>query len=130
MWNSKNKVTLSPRLKLGVGRGYAKSKLFKITSASFLVVGLALGAHTVSLLVSNDSANSASLSPRVAGASITQNTPEEVKPFKTYTVQKGDTLFNISQKINVPWTTLAELNKMKPPFSLKPGQSIMIPNNE
>lgn len=44
-----------------------------------------------------------------------------------YEVQKGDTLFNLSQKYNISWVTLANLNNLKSPFTLKPGQMIQIP---
>lgn len=129
MWNTKNKVSLSPKLKLGVGRGYLKDRVLKIVGTICFLLALALGANALKLLFFS-TAKQTTISPRVAGASETFTASTEIEVYKDYTVQKGDTLFNVSQKVNIPWTTLAELNKIKPPFSLKPGQVIKIPNNK
>jgi LysM repeat protein len=52
--------------------------------------------------------------------------PSQIQ-FISYTVQKGDTLFDISQKFGISWNTLATLNNLKSPFYLKPGQTLQIP---
>lgn len=129
MWN-KPKISLSPKLKLGVGRGTLQNKLLKIGVATFILGAIGLGLNAGYLLLTRKSYSTAN-APQVLGAATEAVTSRaDIQPYKNYTVQKGDTLFNISQKINVPWTTLAELNKLKPPFSLSPGQIIKIPNNE
>lgn len=68
------------------------------------------------------------MEPKVLGSSDTR-TPEQdnAVQFTSYTVQKGDTLFNIAQKFNISWTTLATLNNLKSPFYLKPGQTLKVP---
>jgi LysM repeat protein len=64
--------------------------------------------------------------PQVLGATDIKKDINLIE-FAEYKVQKGDTLFNISQKYNINWATLATLNNLKSPFVLKPGQIIKIP---
>jgi hypothetical protein len=45
----------------------------------------------------------------------------------SYTVQDGDTLYNIAAKFNKPWTDVAALNNLKIPFHLTTGQIIRLP---
>jgi len=61
--------------------------------------------------------------PQVLGAEDTQT-----QPFIKYKVQKGDTVFNIAQKYKLNWATLATINNLSSPFTLKPGQELKIPN--
>lgn len=64
--------------------------------------------------------------PRVLGAA-TQSTTPVVVQFIDYQVQRGDTLFSISQQYGISWGILAELNDLQAPFSLKQGQTIKVP---
>ena len=50
--------------------------------------------------------------------------------YAIYTIEAGDTLFNLSQRYGVSWQTLAELNNLKEPYTLKIGQKIKIPASE
>ncbi len=130
MWSPQNKIRLSPKLRLGVGRGYSKHRLLKITTTTFFLLGLALAGNAVKYLVQNSNTVT-NASPQVLGATdSTIETTSYIAPYKDYVVQKGDTLFNISQNINISWTTLAELNQIKAPFTLKSGQTIKIPTNQ
>jgi LysM repeat protein len=131
MWD-KPRISLSPKLKLGVGRGTIKNKILRVGTVLFLCTVVVLGINATYLLLNGKTESVANHTPQVLGAATeTQATAiTDIQPYKNYTVQEGDTLFNISQKINVPWTTLAELNKLKPPFSLKPGQVIKVPKND
>lgn len=45
----------------------------------------------------------------------------------TYTVKPGDTLPLLSERYGIPWKKLARINRIKPPYSLKPGQKIHVP---
>lgn len=45
----------------------------------------------------------------------------------TVTVQKGDTLYSISKRYNVPLRTMIETNNLRPPYTLKIGQSLRLP---
>lgn len=49
--------------------------------------------------------------------------------YLTYEVKKGDTLFNIAQRYEISWQTLAEINGLNEPYLLKIGQKIKIPRN-
>jgi hypothetical protein len=120
------KFELSPRLKLGVGRGYTQNQILKTSAIICLVIALGLTFNAISLMLKNP--NSASIEPKVLGASDSKNEVSENQvQFTSYTVQKGDTLFNIAQKFNISWTTLATLNNLKSPFYLKPGQNLKVP---
>lgn len=45
-----------------------------------------------------------------------------------YEVQRGDTLFNVSQKYGISWQTVAQINNLKEPYILKAGQKLKIPS--
>ncbi len=60
---------------------------------------------------------------------------ETIKPNKTtrvnlkeITVAKGDTLYSISRKYEIPVNDLAVMNKLSSPFILSVGQKIKVPN--
>ena len=46
---------------------------------------------------------------------------------RTYTVQEGETLSTIAAKCGVPYMTLAELNHITNPKSVRAGQKIRLP---
>jgi hypothetical protein len=124
------KFELCPRLKSAVGRGYNHNKILKISSFAFLVLAVGLSFNAIRLIYFNrDNQDlSAALTPQVLGASEVkeQNGSAQIQ-FVEYKVQKGDTLFNISQKFSINWSTLATLNNLKSPFALKPGQTLKVP---
>lgn len=124
-----NKMELSPRLKLGVGRSYGQNQILKFAGLVCLILAAILTINAARLILKNSSNSSAGSAPQVLGASDVKqpsSQPATIE-FTTYTVQKGDTLFDISQKFNISWTTLATLNNLKSPFTLKAGQIIKIP---
>ncbi len=120
---SKRNVELSPKLKLGVGRASNKAKVLKLTGVFLLIIAGVLFAHAIQLVTSNKSKG------QVLGASDTRSASSDSGQlqFVEYKVQKGDTLFNISQQFNVPWNTLATLNNIQNVSSLKVGQILKIP---
>jgi LysM repeat protein len=120
------KFELSPRLRLGVGRGYSQNQILKFSAIFCLILAVALTSYSINLVFTELSQNQST--PQVLGATdVKDPKPTATLEFKSYTVQKGDTLFNISQKFNIDWSTLAMLNSLKSPFILKPGQTINIP---
>jgi hypothetical protein len=44
-----------------------------------------------------------------------------------YTVQDGDDLTALAKSYDVSWRLLAKVNKLDPPYSLRPGQSLKVP---
>lgn len=50
-----------------------------------------------------------------------------IKKWVPYIVQEGETLEKISKKNRVHWEIIAEVNHLKPPFTLKEGQEILVP---
>lgn len=45
----------------------------------------------------------------------------------TYVVKSGDTLSSIGKKYGVSWERIAQTNKIRTPFVIKPGQKLTIP---
>jgi len=45
----------------------------------------------------------------------------------TYTVVAGDWVYNIARKFNVSPNAIIEANGLRPPYSLRPGQTLTIP---
>jgi hypothetical protein len=120
----KNKVKLSPQLRLGVGRGYPKNNLLKYSGFLFLLLSLGLGVWTVAMVIKHSGDTQvAQNNPQILGAKDNQSE----QPFIEYTVVKDDTVFNIAQKHNVSWTSIATINNLSSPFTLKPGQKLKIP---
>jgi len=82
----------------------------------------AVGSYKVTLTVTDDGIGTAQVSSQ-REASTTS---------RTYTVQSGDTLKEISRKLfnGDPqyWDEIADLNDIKAPYTIQPGQELEIPN--
>ena len=130
MYKSKRQFELSPRLKLGVGRNYSQNSILKFSAILCLLVAIGLAVNAFRLILSGNSALKTNPlqtgNAEVLGATDNKIEQSEKTTFSEYKVQKGDTLFNISQKLNVSWSTIASINNLKSPFFLKPGQIIKI----
>lgn len=130
MGTPKYKVQLSPKLKLGVGRSTGRASILPYATMIFLVISTVLGIRAGYMVIHKESPSSATKpNPQVLGAEdigTTSSIPTEPL-FQEYTVKQGDTIFSIGQKNNIEWTTLATLNGLSAPFTLKPGQIIKIP---
>ena len=53
--------------------------------------------------------------------------PRKVRGYRDYIVKEGDSLPSIAKSTNTSWKHLAKANKIKPPYLLKTGQKIAIP---
>ena len=49
-------------------------------------------------------------------------------PLKTITVARGDTLYSLSRKYEIPVNDLAVMNKLTAPFALNVGQKLRVPD--
>lgn len=58
---------------------------------------------------------------------IDKEVPEKKYEFIEITVEKGDTLYSISRKYQLPVNDLAVINKLSAPFALSVGQKIKVP---
>ncbi len=114
MFQKKSKFKLSKNLKLGIEGPSSQGTFFKVGGVFFLGLSLVL-AWNIFHSLSNKPAEGAA--PAVLGA-FDQSTTEEPT---TYTVQRGDTLFNVAQQTGVNWVVIATLNDLKAPYNLKPG---------
>lgn len=63
----------------------------------------------------------------VAGAS-TQPEPTSQAKGQTYTIESGDTLYDIGKKFKVSWQRIAEANGIDNSGALKVGSQIIIPS--
>ncbi len=122
------KIELSPRLKLSVGRGLSQNRKLKIFASGLLLLAFGLTINAARLMFFSETDISKQTGQaQVLGATDTKQTENTNISFEEYTVQKSDTLFSISQKFNISWTTLATLNNLKSPFLVKPGQILKVP---
>ena len=121
MFHPRDKFKLSPQLKLGVDRGFNKNRILKYGAVVCLLIAAGLTLNALKILFTPQDTGSAATLPRVLGASDTKT--EIIQ----YTVQKGDTLFDIAQKFSIDWSTLATLNNIQSPFTVKPGAVLNIP---
>ena len=71
---------------------------------------------------------------KVADKKIEKTAKEEIKPnnikrvdVQEITVEKGDTLYSLSRKYEIPVNDLAVMNKLSAPFNLSIGQKIKVP---
>ena len=64
---------------------------------------------------------------RPAYAEPEPDKPDDTPTQITYTVQKGDSLYKIGKKFGVPWPKIAAANGIKPPYTIYPGQVLIIP---
>lgn len=44
-----------------------------------------------------------------------------------YTVRDGDNIISLAQNYDMPWTALAQLNNIEPPYVLTPGTTVRVP---
>lgn len=70
-----------------------------------------------------------SATTQIASSLPAKLTPGEITitPTETYTVVSGDTLFPIGQKHQISWQTLARVNNLSEPYTLRIGQLLVIP---
>lgn len=123
------KFELSPRLKFSVGRGYSQNQVLKYAALACLVVTAGLSVNALRLWFTESDTWSEG-KPEVLGATDQQPSEEQAPfEFEEYRVQKGDTLFNVSQRFSINWATLATLNNLQSPFTLKVGQVLKVPKN-
>ncbi len=125
MIETNKKIRLSKKLSLGVGRNTDRFNFFKIGTGIFTILSLFLIGRVGWLLIHNQTDNISH--PQVLGVKTEDSSDNNI--YHDYTVKKGDTLFTISQDVKVEWSALATLNKLEPPFDLKPGQVLKIPKN-
>jgi murein DD-endopeptidase MepM/ murein hydrolase activator NlpD len=55
---------------------------------------------------------------------------DEPQSFGTYVVEEDETLFDIANKYNLDPTNLADINNIKPPYKIRKGQVLRLPNEK
>ena len=65
--------------------------------------------------------------PVAASASTSTSPNLQVVEGGNYTVQRGDTVFGISRKFEVPLRSVIDANGLEPPYNLRVGQNLQIP---
>lgn len=129
------KPHLSPELRAQITPTHSRD--VKLTAAGVFMLLLSIGlAHNLwpkenfplannnkdLTLTQTQTLKQASAEKQVLGAST-----EENPQYTQYVVKQGDTLFNISQKYNIKWDLIAQINNLKEPYLLHPGDSLKIP---
>jgi LysM repeat protein len=136
MPNRKQKIKLSQKLSQGINTSSTQSLFFRLGGTFFLLLSLIMATNIYKNVSAADgSVKEAYVQPteqQVLGAfddkREVKNTPVKETPKEvTYTVEKGDTLFNIAQKKNLNWVVIATLNDLKAPYELKPGTVLTLP---
>ncbi len=122
MFSRKQNFKLSQNLKMGIQPPASQGTFFKVSGVIFLLLSILLVKNIYKNLNSTTVARQVdSVAPEVLGA-FDQNTDTTKKIVPaTYTVSKGDTLFNIAQSQGINWVVIASLNNLKAPYTLKPG---------
>jgi murein DD-endopeptidase MepM/ murein hydrolase activator NlpD len=64
---------------------------------------------------------------RIANVRGASSTRKIVAQDKLHAVRFGDTLYSISRSTGVPVQTIAQTNNIAPPYTLSPGQQLLIP---
>ncbi len=134
MLKQNQKIKLSDNLKLGIAGPSSQGAFFKVGGAFFLIISLILAVniyHNIKNLPVAQNSTNAGVNPQVLGA-FDQNqnasaSTDSAPKITTYTVQKGDTLFNIAQSLNTNWVLIASANNLKAPYQLKPGAVLQVP---
>ena len=100
-------------------------RFFKIAGVIFLVAAFIF---TIKSFTGDDGGKTADLPEEktVLGA----QTEAVVGQDYFYEVQKSDSLFSISERFRVNWEDIVDLNGLREPFSLQPGQKIKLPTSE
>lgn len=97
------------------GKTVPIEKVIREIHFSIVPVGAIIGAGTTILL---------------AGLVITlryRKLKKLIKSCSPYVVKEDETLEQIAKTHNIDWQHLAKVNKLKPPYSLKPGTTIIVP---
>src|SRR6185436_2934448 len=131
------KPHLSPELRAQITPHSKRDVRLTLAGVFFLLISLGL---VYNLWPKKDSAqvnNKSTLTniqsnKQVLGATTQNPTPTPPPAtsdpqFTQYTVKNGDTLFNISQKYNVRWDSIAQINNLAEPYVLHAGQNLKIP---
>jgi LysM repeat protein len=136
MLNKKSKIKLSKNLRQGIEGPSFQNLFFKVGGTFFLVLSLLMATNIYRNVNSAPATTQAfETETKVLGAFDDKRevVSTEVSPQpqeNTYTVEKGDTLFNIAQKKNVNWAVIATMNNLKAPYVLKFGTVLKLPANQ
>lgn len=128
------KPHLSPELRAQITPHTRTDVRFTIAGVFFLLISTGLAFNLwpknsdILATVNNKTTQTlAQTEKQVLGAATFEVLEESGAQFTQYTVKDGDTLFNISQKYNIRWDSIAQINNLNEPYVLQIGQSLRIP---
>jgi len=131
------KPHLSPELRAQITPHSRRDVRLTAAGVFFLLISAGLmynlwPKNGVSALPNNKTTAPNTQSPKQVLGANTQTVPDETivtadPQFTEYSVKNGDTLFNISQKYNVRWDSIAQINNLAEPYVLHAGQNLKIP---
>lgn len=99
-----------------------------------LVVGILVVLFAAFFIITFSRGNKAKTTSEISSQK-TENSEsiEKAKNSKYYTVSQGESLWTISEKIyktGFSWNQIADVNNIKDPFVVEPGQKLIIPKQE
>lgn len=128
------KPHLSPELRAQISPHSRKDVMLVSAGVFFLLISAGLGYNLWPKATDSVTPRINNTEKQVLGATTQQTpivqptTPPVVQSeFTEYVVKNGDTLFNISQKYNVRWDSIAQINSLSEPYLLHAGMSLKIP---
>lgn len=89
-----------------------------------LILGMVASAYALIKTPKHETKQSNNLVPKEILGEQTNSNKEP--HYETHVVSPGDTLFNISKRYNISWQTLAQINNLDEPYTLKIGQKLQI----
>lgn len=122
----KNKIRLSKSLRRQINP-YPEAGVWVKRSLFFLALFLLIGIY---FIAKPETPNNNSSENNLAPKAILGEQEEQTEGYTFYTIKNGDTLFNVSQRHNVDWQEVAQLNNLEEPYIVRPGQEIRIPITE
>jgi LysM repeat protein len=97
--------------------------------ASWAVLGnqAVFGSRSAGPTAAKSSSASPASQTRAPSNPLPQNAVVPTSPGGTYLVRRGDTLTGIARRYGLSWTSLASLNRIDWPYTLYPGQRLLLP---
>lgn len=107
---------------------YPGQKLIIMVSEKKYLDNTLTGGTTSGTTNSTNTSSSSSSNTSQSSSSSSNNTSSDSN-YKYYTLQSGESLWTVSQKLGIPFDKLQEMNKGLDPKRLQPGQKIIIGTN-
>jgi len=120
-----NKLNASNRIYPGQRLHTRKPANFDVSRHSVPTRGINLEPRVSAVSIRHDNSTRVASPDRRSSVTATGNMASNEKP-KWIKARKGDTLYGISKRTGVSVNRLAQLNQLKKPYTIQPGQTIFL----